>query len=323
MYQAIFNRALEGHGETRRLCRRLRRWILKCVDPVVTWELNGRRLQLRLSHQLPFYRREYPTYSANLERLTDCIRRRESPLIMIDVGANVGDSLALAGIRPDEPCLLIEGNPDYLRLLRANTAELREVVCVEALLSDHAGEGAGQLISADGTGQVIIKGSTGGLSSATNGRIKQEERESGRVHLQTLDRIIEQQPRFRKSHLLKVDVDGYDFRVLRGGADFIGAAQPVLFFEQDPALLVGAGENPDAVWAWLQAAGYADAFVYDNLGFWMGWYKLVDEATLCQLNNYARQRGGFYYDVIAFAPRHSELRDAFVADEKAFYARLL
>jgi FkbM family methyltransferase len=302
MVQKVYNGAIGGRGELGRFCRRLRRWILKFSDPLVRWELNGRPLRLRLSHQLPFYRREFPTYSANLERLAKAVRRGNEPLVMVDVGANIGDSLALAGIGPADSILLIEGNPEYMRLLRENTADLPNAVCVGAMLSDQAGGAQVRLVSVDGTGQVVAAG----------------ER-SSEVALVTLDSVLRQHPRFLESVLLKSDVDGYDFRVLRGAAEFVRGAQPVLFFEQHPLLLRQAGEQPDAVWPWLAQAGYSRVLLYDHFGYWLGSFALTDRETLCGLNAYALQRKDAYYDVVAFAPRHEQIETRFTAAERIFY----
>lgn len=304
MFQTVFNGALSARGETGRLCRRLRRWILKCSDPLVTWELNGRRLRLRLSHQLPFYRREFPIYAANLERLARTLRRVHKRLVIIDVGANVGDSLALAGIGPDDACLLIEGDREYLRLLQQNTADLPNAVCVGAMLSDQAGVARVQWVAEGGTAHV---GANPGATAAS---------------LVTLDSIVEQHPRFKESQLLKIDVDGYDFRVLRGSTHLIGASRPVLFFEQHPKLLEAAGEDPNQVWPWLAEAGYSRLFLYDHLGYWLGSFALAEPATLCDLNSYARQQKEAYYDVAAFAPCHAQIQALFAAGEKAFYDSL-
>ena len=301
MIQLIYNGALGG-GEAGRLCRRLRRRILKFHDPLVTWTVNGRALRLRMSHQLPFYRREFPTYSANLERLAAFLRKRNGRLGLIDVGANIGDSAALAGVRPDEGCLLIEGDPSYFQLLRQNTADLTNSLCHQAMLSDQAGEASVQLTSRDGTGQVTAAGA-----------------QNDRVRLVTLDSVLDEQPRFKASHLLKIDVDGYDFRVLRGARRFVTAGHPVLFFEQDPVLLQQAGEDADAVWPWLRDAGYDRVLLYDNLGVWVGEFALGEPGALVNLNAYARRRAGFYYDVVAFAPSHAAMRTAFETEERAFH----
>ena len=203
MVQTVFHRALTARGEMGRLCRRLRRWILKTSDPLVMWELNGRKLRLRLSHQLPFYRREFPTYSANLERLARTLHQVHKRLVMIDAGANIGDSVALAGIGPDDACLLIEGEPDYLELLRENTADLPGAVCLGAMLSDQPGSADVHLISTGGTAQLVAA-----------------DAHTHSTPLVTLDTVVQQHPSFQEAHLLKIDVDGYDFRVMRGGNRF-------------------------------------------------------------------------------------------------------
>jgi FkbM family methyltransferase len=303
--QRIFEGALTYRGEAGRTCRRLRRWILKWADPLVSWEVNGRRLRLPLSHKLPFYRREFPVYSANLQRLASALRRQTKHLVLIDVGANVGDSLALVGIEAGDRSLLVEGDPYYYKLLEENTAGLPNVVCVAAMLSDRMGEERVHLVSTDGTGRVVRAGSAAPLASVL-----------------TLDRIVSERPQFQHCQLLKVDVDGYDFRVLRGGEQFIRQTQPVLFFEQDPRLLQGAGEQPDAIWPWLASCGYSHLFVYDNFGFWLGAFPITNITLLEQLNSYALQRTGSYYDVTAFAPRHGELHRQFAAAEALFYRGL-
>jgi FkbM family methyltransferase len=301
--QFIFHRALGSTGETGRVFRRARRWMLRVADPLVTWEVKGRQLRLNLSHQLPFYRRDFPTYAANFERLTALLRRQHGRLLLVDVGANIGDSLALAEVRKDEDCLLIEGDPDYFRLLRENTADLPKVVCVAAMLSASAQEASGRLVAEGGTGSIVRDG-------------------AGRVWFVTLDQVVQEHPQFTNSHLLKIDVDGYDFCVLRGGERFIRGARPVLFFEQDPGMMQGVGDEADEVYDWLGKTGYERVYLYDNLGYWVGTFHLADNATLRELNAYARQRPGFYYDVIAFAQDHAPVEQVFRAEEKQFYEAL-
>jgi FkbM family methyltransferase len=304
MCQFIFNRALSSSGEAGRFFRKARRWVLRFADPLVTWEVKGRQLRLNLSHQLPFYRREFATYAANFERLTALLRRQYGRLMMIDVGANIGDSLALAEVRKDEACLLVEGDNGYFQLLRENTADLPGAVCVAAMLSASAEEASGRLVAEGGTGGIVRDGA------------------EGRVRFVTLDQVVQEHPKFAKSHLLKVDVDGYDFRVLRGGARFIRGARPVLFFEHDPGLMQTAGDVADEVYDWLGKAGYERVYLYDNLGYWVGAFSLADRAALRDLNAYARQRSGFYYDVAAFSAHHATIEQAFRCEEKQFYGAL-
>jgi FkbM family methyltransferase len=299
--QAIFDGALGG-GERGRICRRLRRSLLKFSDPIVSWRVNGRTLRLPLSHELPFYRREFPTYSANLGRLTACLRAAHGRVTLIDIGANIGDSVILAGLVDGDACLLIEGDSRYFRLLRENTAGLKGAHCVAAMLSDREEKATGKLVAIGGTGKVV--GTDPGQET---------------VQFVTLDSVIARHPQFQDAQLLKVDVDGYDFRVLRGGAAWISAKRPILFFEHDPALLAGAGEVAEAVWRWLGQMGYDSVMLYDNFGFWVGTFPLEGVEALDHLNRYARQRPGAYYDVAAFASSQMELMRGFMVAERQFY----
>jgi FkbM family methyltransferase len=302
-FQFIFNGAVGSRGETRRLFRKVRRWVLRFADPLVAWEVKGCRLRLNLSHQLPLYRRDFPAYAANFERLTASLRRQHHRLMLVDVGANIGDSVALAEMKHEEECLLIEGDPAYFQLLRENTAHLPGAVCVAAMLSASAQQSPGRLIAEGGTGSIV-------------------QASEGHVIFVTLDQVIEEHPRFAGSHLLKIDVDGYDFRVMRGGERFIREGHPILFFEQDPGMIRNAGDDPDDVYDWLARVGYERVHLYDNLGFRVGAFPLADRATLRELNAYARQRAGFYYDVAAFAPCHAAIEQAFDDGERQYYRAL-
>jgi FkbM family methyltransferase len=71
------------------------------------------------------------------------------------------------------------------------------------------------------------------------------------VPMTTLDEVFADSDRLA---FLKVDTDGYDFEVLRGGEATLRRDRPVVFFELAPTLLrTGLEEEL----AWLRAQGYA------------------------------------------------------------------
>ncbi len=198
MFQFILDSAL-AEGRRGRIFRKLRFWILQFCDPIVQYTFNGKRIALNLSHDLPFTRREYPTYSANLSRLASFIRKRYGSLQMVDIGANIGDSHALAGSVPSDHFLLIEGNEAYMKLLKRNTEDDSGVTRVQTLLTDRSYVGKGQLISGGGTA-----------------RVENEDTSERNFKYQTLDEVIEEHHDFKSANLLKSDVDGYDSKVIVG-----------------------------------------------------------------------------------------------------------
>jgi FkbM family methyltransferase len=305
MFQFILDQAL-AHGRRGRIFRKLMFWILQVHDPIVYYTLNNKRIALNLSHQLPFTRKEYPTYSANLSRLASFLRSQLGNLRMIDIGANIGDSYALAGSKPGDRFLLIEGSADYVNLLTVNTENDPAVTRVQALLTDRTFVGQGELILEDGTARV------GGNDSAATS-----------VQYQTLDGLIEKYPEFKSVNLLKSDVDGYDSRVLAGAENLIKGSSPVLFFEHHPHLLALAGDNDTYIFPLLKKWGYSKLIFYDIKGFLFGIVDADDSALLADLVFYAKSKAVLCYDVCCFHDKSADARDRFVGSEKSFYADLI
>ena len=56
--------------------------------------------------------------------------------------------------------------------------------------------------------------------------------------------------------MIKLDVEGSEERVLRGGADVISALKPLLMVELNPGVLAKAGSSANALINRLQGFGY-------------------------------------------------------------------
>lgn len=297
MFQLLLDGSLSPNWTRARIAHRLALSAARRRDAIVRYRLNGRTLALPLSHDLPWNRRVHPGYSENLRRLATFLRRDGAPLSMVDVGANIGDSWALADSQPGDRFLLIEGSPRWFALLERNTAADPAVTRVQALLSDRAGEAPGAIVAEGGNARVAESRS--------------------QVRFETLDGVIAAHPAFREARLVKVDVEGYDPRVLRGARGLLSAAAPVLFFEHYPKLLDLAGEPECGVFGELAVLGYRTFLFYDHRGRWVGEVSATDGPRLAALMREARERDGFYYDVCAFPDRDAAACDAFAAAERA------
>ncbi len=229
------------------------------------------------------------------------MRQRTGALRLIDAGANVGDSWALCGSRPGDAFLLIEGSPGWFALLERNTAADPQVIRVQSLLSDHAGTAAGAILTDEGNARVV-EGAGDGLQA------------------ETLDRLIERHPAFHAANLLKVDVEGWDPKVLRGARALLADASPAILFEHHPRLLALAGESDRAVFAELAGLGYSRPILYDNVGLLIGALDAAEGPRIGTLVDEARRRDGYYFDVVAFSDRDADAREAFLASEVAWYA---
>lgn len=289
MFQFIFDCALSHKPLVRVVFYKIRRLVNRVIDPIVVYKLHGHRLHLNLSHELPFYRKKFPTYSENLSRLTTFIRERRGHLHMIDVGANIGDSYALASSISGDTFLLIEGNPIYFQLLEMNTYQDDRVTRSQVILSD---------IEGDFCGNFVVEKGTAGLIKT----------DSQHIYCHTLDGLLKSYSHLQECNLLKIDVDGYDIKVLKGAMKTIGQECPVLFFEYSPKEIIAMGGNPIEVYELLVGLGYSHLLFYDNIGILVGAFASHDTEILMQLTAYAQRREDYYYDICCF--HQSQVADA-------------
>jgi FkbM family methyltransferase len=304
MPQFLLDGTLHRDFRVARAFRRLKDAFSRIHDGVVRYELNGRTLALRLSHDLPWNRRVHPTYSENLRRLAGWIRDRQGTLRMIDVGANIGDSWALAAGGADDRFLLIEGSPRHFELLERNTAGEAGVTRELALLSDRSGEEKGTMVLELGNARIV----------GANG-------DRGRLSFQTLDAVLERHPEFRRANLLKVDVEGWDPRVLRGARRLLTEARPVVLFEHQPRGVSALGEPQTLVFEDIAALGYRRWILYDHRGWLVAAVGADEHARLEPLLADAASRD-LYYDVCAFHDSAAEAREGFLAAERAHFTGL-
>lgn len=305
MLQTVFDQSLRQDRMLSRLYSYVRRLIILRYDPLVQYQLNGHLITLKLSHRLPIYLKQYPTYSRNLERLARFIRTSFGRLSMIDVGANIGDSYCLASGAQSDTFLLIEGDAHFFDLLKKNTQHDPCVTRVKALISNISSRGNETLVSTGGTAQLV----------------KQDKYQAMVIYYR-LDQLLEEYPEFRSSNLLKTDVDGFDCRVLMGAYGFLSETRPVIFFEHHPQLLAQSGEDDMYIFAELANLEYSICCFYDNVGLLLGVVSTSDIERLQDLMRYARSKSWFYYDICCINDRHSDARMQFLNSERQFQASL-
>ncbi len=300
MFQFIFDGALSHKRFVRPVFCTIRRLVTKVIDPTVVYKLHGHSLRLGLSHELPFYRKTFPTYSENLSRLAAFIREQSGHLCMIDVGANIGDSYALASKTNEDAFLLIEGNSSYFQLLEMNTSCDDRVTRVQVILSDVESENCGNFVTEKGTARLVATGTQ-------------------HIRCYTLDQVLNSYPSFQTCNLLKIDVDGYDGKVLMGATKTIEQGHPVIFFEYSPREIIAMGTDPTEICNLLVQLGYIHLVFYDNIGILVGAFDSRDSEIIRRLAAYAQRREGYYYDICCFHQSQAAEVTAFLRREEAAY----
>jgi FkbM family methyltransferase len=277
-------RRLRGHLQ-RALARR---------DGLVRYRLGNALLWLPASHELPRHLALHPGYGANLARLAVRALQKYSDLKLIDVGANVGDTVALLRGQAHFPILCIEGDPRFFELLRRNAEALGPDLYLEnSFLGEHRGTIAATTARERGSARIV----RGGAS------------EDGGLAVERLPDVLQRHPAFRSARLLKVDTDGFDVAVLRGALDFIAERRPLLFFEYCPYQTEQAGVSaPLEVFRDLRERGYGRVLAYDNTGDFLLSFDLGEERLLEDLHaHFTGRQGKRYLDMAVLAEEDADL----------------
>ena len=128
--QAVLNELLQRRKHTtfhyvwRRLLLRSRMYLITYGDPLVRYELDGHTLWLPISHELPLYRSDLPEYSRNVGRIAACVAEQYADFTLVDIGANIGDTLAVVRSFRHFPVLCVEGEDRFFSILKLNAASM-------------------------------------------------------------------------------------------------------------------------------------------------------------------------------------------------------
>lgn len=247
-----------------------------------------------------------PEYTGELGRLAKCVFQTYPEGIVIDVGANVGDTAAIVRTAVDVPIVCVEGDPAVFSLLKRNIASMKNVSAHRCFLGEKT-ETIEATIGKDGWDSTIIP--------AGEGMVGVES-----VPLVTLDEFATGLLLRKKCKLLKVDVEGFDLKVLRGATSLLKEDKPVILFEWNHENLEEIGETGLDVFSYLQSLGYQDLLLFDGGGYFMLPGEVSHSQLLQDLYDYARSlspKALFYYDICAFHKNDSAIAQRFLAAERS------
>lgn len=196
-----------------------------------------------------------------LRGLLQTLVPEENPLIC-EVGGNIGASLLeMLNAKPRARIVCFEPSERFRTFLELNIrlAGLTQSVDLHPyIVGQEPGTG---IIHTDHT-----SGSVHALPHLT---------EFQTAKVTTLNHMLHEQSCVR---FLKVDTDGGDVEVLRGGDEILKRDNPILFFEYCPALM---RSDPELGLRWLKTLGYLRFICFDNLGYVTG--VSSDCATVTQM----------------------------------------
>lgn len=261
-------------------------------------DIHGKTLKLPLSHALPHYLKSFPFYDRLPRRLSDFVRANYGFLKCIDVGANIGDTIAAFYKSEHDMFLAIEPNPKFNNYLRKNFGDDQNIKILDYFCSSS---------SAAQNFEIKEHSGTASIQSNVNGLFMRTE---------TLDNIVTIHPSFADFNLLKIDTDGHDFDVIDGASKIIKKNSPVIFFE------CYEGTNPSYVeeclraLSFLRETGYHSFIVYDNYGYLMGRYSLYKTQAFRNLLFYQLTSFFPYFDVLVMS---EDMISSFFPSEQNYF----
>jgi FkbM family methyltransferase len=261
-------------------------------DPVVKGDIHGTRLAMPMSHALPRILMKHPDYSSNIGRIALAASRKYPSLTMIDIGANIGDTVAMVRRFLRVPTLCVDGDPRFFTLLSDNARQWNDVEIECAFVGKESGTVAGRIEASDGSGHLI-------RDAAVTTQVR------------TLEDIIDLHPGFHDAKLVKIDTDGFDTLIIKGALETLARMKPIVFLEYDPYFFLRHDPAGFEVFPLMRSCGYASALFFENTGEFSAQVALDDEAQLRAMHRKCGDRsGGRYFDVCMMHRNDLELIDA-------------
>ena len=268
------------------------------LKPSIIFKLKKFAIELPAEHLLPEYQRQHAQYDKFLPIL---VKYLEQKSIVVDIGANVGDSLAaMVEQNIDVSYICIEADDFFFQFLEKNVLTVK-----------HAIEGVNvEIIQA-----LVGKSISGVYLEGKDGSKHAVKSLDGGITSQPLDEILLNVPRIS---LLKSDVDGFDYDVIDSSMGLIQKYKPILYFECQYADEIQRAGYLHTI-TQLNALGYGDWTVFDNFGAKM--LRTENVEIVLQMLNYVwnqniknSTRTIYYLDILVVQKSESELIDKVLSE---------
>ncbi len=197
----------------------------------------------------------YRQWEAQLSRLLPWLAPAGS--VFVDVGANFGYFTCLVAgamkATPGSRVIAVEPNPEMLRLLEINTRinwSMAPVHVIAAALADERGTRR-LTVPKHAAGNASL--ATADMEPANSVNERAPETLTFEVDVLRLDDILRDEP---KVDLIKVDVEGFETAVFRGGSETLQRPGLKIVFEWAQTQTRAAGFDPAMVLQLLRQYGY-------------------------------------------------------------------
>ena len=265
------------------------------------YRIGKSTITLPSDHLLSAYQGSYKQYDRFLPHL---VKYLDDGSIVIDVGANVGDTVAAMVASNDKlRYVCVEADDDFFDYLVKNT---------EQLVQDNAG------VVID-SHKCLVGLSVKGVKLHGVGGTKHAEKSNDAEALSSrpLDDLISEIGCAPIS-LIKSDVDGYDYDVIDSAENSISESNCLLYFEcqyENESQFDGYKSCLKRI----GTLGYDRFAIFDNFGALVA--SAVEIEVVFELMNYVRRQNNgssvrtiHYFDILAYKPAHNSLVSSVLRD---------
>ncbi|AIE76002.1 MULTISPECIES: FkbM family methyltransferase [unclassified Synechocystis] len=211
--------------------------------------------------------------------------------LIIDVGANIGDTAAIVSTYSNNELLLIESSDYYFDILEANSSKFKNNVTLKKIFIADGSQVSGYLYHWGGT--AYFKAEENGVNIKTE-----------RLCDLTKNKVC----------FVKLDTDGFDFDIILDSVKWFSQVKPGILFENQIRNAHDLAQA-DLVFDKLFEIGYTHFIVWDDPGFHLLSTSSIKD--LKQLNRYlfkVWEREGYRticnYDVLCIHENDHEIYDS-------------
>jgi FkbM family methyltransferase len=179
-----------------------------------------------------------------VEELDSFVATSRTKSTLIDVGALHGlFSLAFAYGRPDVRAFAVEPGLTACEVIKAHIRmnAISNITLLTTAVSDHSGDL-----------EMVARGPH--MEALPIGADQTDQRDAVSFQVTTLDRLCEEMN--LHPDLLKIDVEGYELKVLKGSERVLREDGPTIFLELHPGEMLKFGQTALELVAYLRELGY-------------------------------------------------------------------
>jgi FkbM family methyltransferase len=270
-------------------------------DTLVEVAVAGRRLVIHSGNPLWKVYQQNPSCNRALAVIAKLVTGKYPDAWAFDVGANIGDTLAVILSQAKLPVVCVEGDSHCYGLLQQNARQFESVHTLNVFLSSQPET-------------VNVKIEKAGWNTTL---LETEKTEATRqIKFETIDNIASQLGCRNRVQLIKVDTEGFDIRILRGAAGILSATKPVVSFELNKENIAPLGDSVADFFDFLSGHGYNNYFLTDPDGKPICTLSAGDGPLFSSLYKYSGpMKPVCYFDVLAFHANDQDLFDLFVKDQ--------